>query len=106
MRIQRIYYGSTPKYKIEISVDGFDMDADTWSITITGGGHSRTYAKSECIHNSNGWFIGIDTTEYGLGTYYATLTALVPDTDFTSGFRTEVEQLILCVVVDRPADSV
>ena len=105
-RARREYLGSTPKYKIEISTEGFDMDADVWTVALTGGGHTRTYAKSDLIHKTDGWYIGFDTTEFGLGNYYAVITAQAPDTDFDGGFRTEVDQVLLCVVVDRPANTI
>lgn len=100
MDSQRIYIGTKLKYKIVITSAGFDMDTDNWEVTVKCGGNSQTFAKLDCIHRDNDWFVVFDTEDFGKGTYYAIIKAYVPDTDFDGGIRTEVTVVILCKVMD------
>lgn len=81
--------GTELKYKVVITATGFSMNDDDWSVTISRGQTTRTYAKADCIHGADGWYVCFDTSVFGPGDYYATLTAYVPDTDLPGGLRTE-----------------
>lgn len=91
----KVYVGTELKYKVTITASGFDMDTDDWTVTIARGKVSKTFAKSECIHGEDGWYVCLDTTELGAGAYHAVVTAYVPDTDFPDGLRTEVKRFEL-----------
>lgn len=94
----KTYVGTELKYKVTITATGFSQDSDDWNVTITRGKTSRTFDKSDCIHGQDGWYVCFDTTEFGAGMYYATVTAYVPDADFPDGTRTEVKKFELLPV--------
>ena len=87
--------GTKLKFKVEMTASGFSMDSDLWTVTVSRGPVSHVYAKTDCVKGLDGWFVGVDTTEFGAGTYYATLTGYVPDTDFQGGVRPEVRRFYL-----------
>ena len=86
------HVGTELKYKVTMTASGFDMSIDDWTVTVARGAVSRVYTKADCIHGQDGWYVCIDTTDFGAGQYYATLTAYVPDTDLEDGKRTEVQR--------------
>ena len=92
------YVGSEVKFRVTITAYGFSQDTDDWAVTISRGQTSHTYAKADCIHNLDGWFVVFDTTTYGPGVYEATITAYIPDTDFPDGTRKEVRRCKLIEV--------
>lgn len=87
--------GTELKYQVVIAAEGFSMDNDDWSVTITRGRISQTFDKADCIHGEGGWYVCFDTAVFGPGDYYATLTAYVPDSDFPDGLRTERKKIYL-----------
>lgn len=94
----RVYVGSDVKFRIIITADGFDQDADNWEVTISAGAKTHTFQKEECIHALDGWYVAFNTAEYGSGKYTATIAAYIPDTDFYDGTRKEVKRIEFLIV--------
>lgn len=90
-----VFIGTELKFKINISAPGFNMDTDDWSITIVQKKTKVEYKKEDCVAGEDGWFVCFDTRDFGTGSYYAIVTAYVPDSDFEDGLRTEVKKFHL-----------
>lgn len=90
-----VFVGTEVKFKVNITSSGFNMDNDDWSVTIRVGSVSREFAKADCVHGEDGYYVCFDTTEFGVGTYYAIVRADVPDSDFPDGIRTEFTKVAL-----------
>lgn len=87
----RIYFGSTPKFVLEIVGDGFDMARDDFDLVLKGSAGSLRIAKKDMFVGSDGMFyFSFDTRKIGTGKVKAVVTARVPDRDVPGGARTEV----------------
>ena len=85
-----VYYGTTPKYKLEIDA-GIPMSDFDFSVKLECGDQSVTVLKSEMPTDRDGnYYLCFSTTDLGVGKVKAIITAEIPDTDFSGGFRTEV----------------
>lgn len=84
------YYGTTPKYKLEIYAD-IPMSEFDFNVKLECGNNSITISKSEMPQGQDGsYYLCFDTTELGVGRVKAVITAYIPDSDFTGNIRTEV----------------
>ena len=84
------YYGTTPKYKLEIDA-GIPMSDFDFSVKLECGDQHITVPKSEMpVGRSGEYYLCFDTTDLGVGKVKAIITAEIPDTDFSSNIRTEV----------------
>lgn len=87
----RIYYGATPKYAIEIVGDGFNMETDDFEIVLKGSRGEVTIKKKDTFQDDDGkFYFFFDTEELGVGRVKAVVTANVPDDDIPKGTRREV----------------
>ena len=85
-----VYYGTTPKYKVEIDA-GIPMSQFDFSVKLECGDQSITIPKSEMPVGREGeYYLCFDTTRLGIGKVKAIITAEIPDTDFSGDIRTEV----------------
>ena len=51
----------------------------------------KVYQKPECIETDDGDYVVLgDSAEIGIGVYRCQLTVQIPDTDYQSGYRTEI----------------
>lgn len=87
----RIYYGSTPKFVLEIVGDGFNMSTDDFEIVLKGSKGSVLIRKKDTFTGDDGkFYFTFDTEELGVGLVKAVVTARVPDGDMPKGIRSEV----------------
>lgn len=87
----RIYYGSTPKFVLEIVGDGFNMSTDDFEIVLKGSQGSVLIEKKDTFVGDGGkFYFSFDTEELGVGKVKAVVTARVPDGDMPRGIRNEV----------------
>lgn len=87
------WFGGGAKFAVNMTCEGFDMNEDDWTITVTRGSKSIQFDKDTAIYDGEGqWYICIDTELLGQGLAMITFEALVPDTDFPSGFRKEIQK--------------
>lgn len=87
----RLYYGTKPKYVLEITGDGFDMGRDDFELVLKGVSGSVKIAKKDTFTGEDGkrYFV-FDSKRLGVGKVKAVVTAFVPDTDIPGGIRDEV----------------
>ena len=84
------YYGTTPKYKLEIHADVPMSDFD-FNVKLECGDRHITIRKREMPVGLDGaYYLCFDTRDLGIGRVKAIVTAEIPDTDFSGGIRTEV----------------
>lgn len=93
-----IYVGTDLKIKIDIECEGFDMNRDDFSVDVKRsnmGGKIWHVDKKDMVHDDDGWYILLPTRLLGVGLFYAVVVAQVPDDDWESGLRQEVQVLPL-----------
>ena len=94
-----LFKGTKVKYRIEIESPGFDMHDDDFTIKLTRGTYSHTYAKTDLIEKlvdgKYEYYLCFDTDTYGVGDIIAEIKAYVPDTDFTGDVRLEIDRFRL-----------
>lgn len=90
--------------KFQISIKDFDMEANTFSVTLTYGYRRTTVeiAKSQMFQDGSGkWYLVFDTDGM-VGRVTARCTWRVPDADCPDGYREETDEQYLCFVVTTP----
>ena len=80
MEDEKLYLGTTAKYLLEITGDGFNMDRDDFEIVLKGTTGSVLIK----------FYIYFDSRRLGPGKVKAVITAFVPDADVSGGIRNEV----------------
>ena len=98
--------GSGLKWAVNMTCEGFSMDEDDWTITVTRGNKSIVFTPDNAIHEvtetggdeTSQWYICIDSSELGPGEMYIIFDAFVPDEDFDSGIRHEIQKYRLITV--------
>lgn len=93
-----IIKGTEAKYKVSLTATGFDMDSCDFYFTIYCGGQKLTIPKSELIYDGTYWYLCFDTSGFNPGIMTVVTTVVIPDTDFSDGYRTEVDNTTLCVL--------
>ncbi len=78
------------KYLVSITAAGFSMVENDFNIVLSRGQKSKTFEKGDLVFDGENYFIAFDTSEFGAGDLNATVTAYVPDADFSDGIRTEI----------------
>lgn len=81
--------------KLNISVDPIgDITMETYDFVIDvfcSPSKVLTISKKDAIKvDANNYILLIDTTALGTGKVKVKLTAIIPDDDFSDGFRTEI----------------
>ena len=90
--------------KFQISIKDFDMEANTFSVTLTYGYRRTTVeiAKSQMFQDGSGkWYLVFDTDGM-VGRVTARCTWRVPDADCPDGYREETDEQYLCFVASVP----
>lgn len=87
---EKLYLGTTAKYLLEITGDGFDMSRDDFEIVLKGTTGSLLIKKKDAIADDGKFYIYFDSRRLGPGKVRAVVTAFVPDADVPSGIRNEV----------------
>lgn len=94
-----IYQGTELKFLLDIESVGFSMADDDFYIVIKNMKNEKTIRKEDMlVTNEDKYLFTVNTGELGTGDYWLTAVALVPDTDFDDGLRTEVQKFKLCKV--------
>ena len=84
------YYGTTPKYVLEID-SGVPMADIDFDVRLLCGDRSLSVSKSEMPVDRDGkFYLCFDTRRLGIGRVKAVVTATIPDSDFPDGLRREV----------------
>ena len=98
---------SDRKYLLEINAVGFSMDTDNFDVVLKRGSKSLILHKSDLVVEpytvvennitieKNHYYVCFATDYFGPGDVTVVVTAYVPDTDFESGFRREVDKFNL-----------
>lgn len=86
------WVGSGLKWAVTMTCEGFDMDTDPWTITVTRGSKSVVFTPENSINDGGQWYICLDSSEIGPGEAYITFDAFVPDDDFETGVRHEIQR--------------
>ena len=95
--------GTGLKYAITMTCDGFDMNEDDWTVTVTRGSKKMVFDKENSIHHTetvgneevDQWYICIPSEDLGPGLLQIIYDALVPDQDFVDGIRHEIQKFDL-----------
>ena len=86
-----MYFGQTPKYHLEITAGDLEMQDYDFTVRLQRGSNSIVIPKSMMIQDNGDWYLTFDTKELGVGTVRAIVIAEIPDTDYPSGVRTEID---------------
>lgn len=88
-----VWVGTGLKFAVNMTCPGFDMDSDEWKITVTRGTRRVEFTPENAVQDDNDqWYICFDTAELGPGEVDIIFEAFVPDEDFESGVRREVQK--------------
>ena len=88
--------GTGLKYAITMTCEGFDMNEDDWTVTVTRGSKKMVFDKSNSVHDAEDqWYICIPSEDLGPGLIQIIYEALVPDSDFPNGIRPEIQKFDL-----------
>ena len=99
MANERAFIGTELKFKIDIEASGFSMVDDDFNIVIKKRNIEKRFEKVDLVDDGQGnYYVCFDSAEFGTGTISAIVTAYVPDTDFSDGFRTEVFEMDLVTI--------
>ncbi len=86
--------GSGLKYAVNMTCEGFSMNDDDWTITVTRGNKSIVFDRDTAVYDDGDdqWYICINSSELGPGELFITFDAYVPDEDFDDGIRHEIQK--------------
>lgn len=85
--------GSGLKWAVTMTCEGFSMDEDDWTITVTRGNKSIVFTPDNAVQDEDGqWYICLDSSALGPGEMYIIFDASVPDEDFEDGIRHEIQK--------------
>lgn len=90
-----VYLGTKLKYLVTITAAGFSMVEHNFDIVLSKGQKSKKFEKDELVFDGENYFLAFDTSDFGVGDLSATVTAYVPDADFSDGIRTEIFKMKL-----------
>lgn len=93
MATEYTWNGTGLKYAVSMTCEGFDMNEDDWTITVSRGSKSLKFTKSNAVQDENEqWYICFDSSYFGAGLMNIVFDASVPDEDFEGGIRHEVQK--------------
>ena len=105
---EHILSGNGLKYALNMTCEGFDINTDDWTVTLTRGNWSMDFTPSNSVQvvvdegeatEHTEWYICADTADIPEGDVYITYDACVPDDDFEGGIRHELQEDFLCRIV-------
>lgn len=86
----KYYVGTELKIAIAIQCEGFDMDVDDWTCTVKKGSKSVVCDKTHnTAHDTDGWYLLVDSSKLGSGIYDLIVDIDVPDADYEDALRHE-----------------
>lgn len=92
----RFYVGEDLKFQVTLTAEGFDQDRDRYEMEFRCGSHVQTYTQNDVVKGADGsHYLLIPTSSLAPGMMRMIITVYVPDADFASGFRKEVESVSL-----------
>ena len=98
------YNGTMPKFLLEITASGFDMDRDDFEVVLNRGEKVKTITKAEMptdlytvVENNisiekHHYYVCFDSAYFGPGMITAVVNMWVPDNDFPGGRRKIVDK--------------
>lgn len=96
-----VFYGSTPKYKLDIQADLPMSDFD-FDLKLTCGEKSLIVRKNDLLLTKDGdYLLCLDTKLLGAGVVRGVVTAYIPDSDFPDGIRREIGIIDKPIVIKR-----
>lgn len=109
MRRDNAFVGQDVKFAIIAEATGFDMGRDDFTVTIRRGSVERTFQKSELVEEVTfidgveikAYYIAFNTGPFGPGMYTCIVDGWVPDTDFETGYRHEIDKFNFLPVEPR-----
>lgn len=98
--MDRAFIGTELKFLVDISSEGFDMNADPYEIVLSCSGRTKKITKDDIIYDEveDKHYMLVDTADFCPGTLMAKVIAQVPDTDFPDGYRAEVYKTVLLIL--------
>lgn len=99
-----IQQGTTAKYAVSISREGFDSDTDDFAVRLSWGlmGKSVTIAKSDMTPVKDGRWLLDFTTDQMVGAVTAATMISVSDPDIKGGTMQEADRQVIAFVVTTP----
>ena len=94
------------EFKVNVNmtpIDGYHLADVEWEALVFAKTSYKTLTipkKDAIMVDEDNYIICVDSNICGAGTYYVTLTAFIPDTDFADGYRTEKRTALAGVTVD------
>lgn len=90
-----------------INTEGFDMNTDPWSCTVTKGSKYIEYDRTHNTYHDveeDKWYIIVDSEVLGSGMYCLITDIDIPDIRIDKGFRHEtyMQDLFVVKAVKRP----
>ena len=93
---ERAWVGTGLKFAVTITAEGFDQEEDDWKVVFQCGRNTLELTKADMSISDDGekltFIANVDTSLLGAGTLSVTTYAYVPDTDWDSGYRVEVDK--------------
>ena len=91
------------KFQIKVTATGFDQGTDDYDLDLyVNDNLERSYDQSDVIEDAQGnYYLLISTDDMNTGRLKLVITAHVPDPDFPSEYRKEVETVILGTLIDK-----
>lgn len=87
------YEGTDLKILVELTASGFDMDNDDWRIGIKCRNKIvKVITKEEALRGDDGWLVTIKAEEMKPGPIEIVGYADIPDDDFDTEIRREVDK--------------
>lgn len=95
------------KYLLEINATGFSMETDEFEVVLKRGSKTKTFRKEDLVAEpytvvennisieKHHYYVCFATDYFGPGEIAVVITAYVPDSDFESGYRREVDKFNL-----------
>ena len=98
---EAIFYGETPKYRLDIQADSPMSDFD-FEVNLTCGDKTLVVKKKDMRATEDGGYIlCLDTQLLGAGVVKAVVCAYFPDNDFPDGVRKEIHVIAKPIVIKR-----
>lgn len=90
---ERAWVGTGLKFAVTITAEGFSMEDDDWKVVFQCGRKSVEMTKADAsIGDDDTFYVNVDTSLLGPGTLSVITYAYVPDEDWESGYRVEVDK--------------
>lgn len=91
--------GAGAKIRLEILIDGFNMHDDNFAVILQQGGNKVTVPKSAFIEDEQqNFYLCIDTDYWKTGIVDAIVRADVPDFDFPTMIRKEIDKFRIIIM--------